>query len=163
MTYSCPPAVTGVAYPFYYFFKNFLKNSVSLGEGEIWSATPVTPFLFLKPGQQYAIFCISVSMNDYVYQIQGALQNSRGQFLGLRILVCDLYNLDMVDVPVEVLDSETAKYIQFRLSITAEAISITKMPIVIQNKIRTPLGRWLDRWVLDNFYGDNRKHKDINA
>ena len=102
-------------------------------------------------------------MNDYVYQIQGALQDARGKFLGLRTLVCNLYNLEMVDVPVEVLDSETAKYIQFRLSITAEAINIGKLPIAIQNKIRAPLGRWLDHWVLDNFYGDNRKHKDINA
>lgn len=102
-------------------------------------------------------------MNNYVYQIQGALQNARGQFLGFRVLVCNIDNLDSVDVPVEVFDSETVKYLQFRLSITAEAISITQLPVEIQNRIRTPLGRWLDRWVLDNFYGDNRKHKDINA
>lgn len=102
-------------------------------------------------------------MNKYVYQIQGALENQQGQFLGLRVLVCDVYNFDSVDVPVEVLDSETAKYLQFRLSITAEPISITALPVEIQNRIRTPLGRWLDHWVLDNFYGDNRNNKDTNA
>ena len=102
-------------------------------------------------------------MSKYVYQIQGALENKQGQFLGLRVLVCNVDNLDSVDVPVEVLDSETAKYLQFRLSITAEAINIAHLPVEIQNRIRAPLGRWLDRWVLDNFYGDNRNHKDTNA
>ena len=102
-------------------------------------------------------------MNNYVYQIQGALQGPQGQFLGLRVLVCNVDNLDSVDVPVEVFDSETVKYLQFRLSITAEAVSITNMPDKVQNRIRAPLGRWLDHWVLDNFYGDNRNYKNTNA
>jgi hypothetical protein len=102
-------------------------------------------------------------MSKYVYQIQGALENPQGQFVGLRVLVCNIDFLDMVDVPVEVLDSETVKYMQFRLSITAEAINIAALPVEMQNKIRAPLGRWLDQWVLENFYGDNRKHKDTNA
>ena len=108
-------------------------------------------------------FCISVSMNKYVYQIQGALENKQGQLLGLRVLVCDVYNFDSVDVPVEVLDSDTAKYLQFRLSITAEPVNIKTLPVGIQNRIRAPLGRWLDHWVLENFYGDNRTNKDTNA
>jgi hypothetical protein len=102
-------------------------------------------------------------MSKYVYQIQGALEDKRGRLLGLRTLVCDRDNLDSVDVPVEVLDSETAKYLQFRLSITAETVNIQSMPVEIQNRIRAPLGRWLDHWVLDNFYGNNRKHKNTNA
>jgi hypothetical protein len=102
-------------------------------------------------------------MNNYVYQIQGALQGPQGQLLGLRVLVCNVDNLDSVDVPVEVLDSETAKYMQFRLSITAEEVNITQLPIEIQNRIRAPLGRWLDHWVLDNFYGNNRNYKNTNA
>ena len=102
-------------------------------------------------------------MSKYVYQIQGALESPQGKFLGLRVLVCNVDFLDSVDVPVEILDSETAKYMQFRLSITAETVNIKSLPVEIQNKIRTPLGRWLDRWVLENFYGDNRKHKDTNA
>jgi len=101
-------------------------------------------------------------MSKYVYQIQGALENKQGQLLGLRILVCDLYNFDSVDVPVEVLDSETAKYLQFRLSITAESVDIQRMPVEIQNKIRAPLGRWLDHWVLENFHGNNSSNKSTN-
>jgi len=104
-----------------------------------------------------------MSMSKYVYQIQGALENRQGKFLGLRVLVCDANNFDSVDVPVEVLDSETAKYVQFRLSITAETVNIKSLPVEIQNRIRTPLGRWLDQWVLKNFYGDNRNHKNTNA
>ena len=102
-------------------------------------------------------------MNKYAYQIQGALESSQGQFLGLRVLVCDVNFFDSVDVPVEVLDSETAKYLQFRLSITAEAINIQHLPVEIQNRIRAPLGRWLDNWVLNNFHGDNRTNKNTNA
>jgi hypothetical protein len=100
-------------------------------------------------------------MNDYAYQIQGALENAQGQLLGLRVLVCDVNNFELVDVPVEVIDSETAKYIQFRLTL-AEHLDIKQLPIKIQNQIRAPLGRWLDFWVLDNFYGDNSKRKSTN-
>jgi hypothetical protein len=102
-------------------------------------------------------------MNDYVYQIQGALESPTGTFIGLRVLVCNANFLDMVDVPVEILDHETTKYMQFRLSITAEAVNIKSLPVEIQNRIRTPLGRWLDRWVLDNFYGDTSNRKSTNA
>ena len=109
------------------------------------------------------IFCINISMNKYVYQIQGALENEHGQFKGLRVLVCDLYNFDSVDVPVEILDKETARYIQFRLQVTTDAINIQKLPNLIQNKIRAPLGRWLDQWVLENFYGDTSKRKSTNS
>jgi hypothetical protein len=102
-------------------------------------------------------------MSKYVYQIQGALENPPGKLRGLRILVCDVLNFDSVDVPVEVLDFETVKYLQFRLSITAEPLNIQRLPVGVQNKIRTPLGRWLDRWVLENFYGDISNGKSTNA
>ena len=102
-------------------------------------------------------------MNNYVYQIQGALQDNRSKFLGLRVLVCNVDNLDSVDVPVEVFDLETVKYLQFRLSITAETVNINQLPVETQNRIRTPLGRWLDHWVLDNFYGNNCNYKNTNA
>ena len=101
-------------------------------------------------------------MNKYVYQIQGALENAQGQFLGFRVLVCDVLNFDSVDVPVEVLDSETAKYLQFRLKATTAPIDIQKLPVAIQNKIRAPLGRWLDHWVLENFYGNSVPRKSTN-
>jgi hypothetical protein len=102
-------------------------------------------------------------MNKYVYQIQGALESATGQFKGLRVLVCDLYNFDSADAPVEILDSETAKYIQFRLKVTTETLNIQKLPVNVQNKIRAPLGRWLDQWVLENFYGDISNRKSINS
>lgn len=100
-------------------------------------------------------------MNDYAYQIQGALENAQGQLLGLRVLVCDVHNFEIVDVPVEVIDSETAKYIQFRLTIS-EHLDMKQLPYKIQNQIRAPLGRWLDFWVLDNFYGNNSERKSTN-
>jgi hypothetical protein len=102
-------------------------------------------------------------MSKYVYQIQGALESPMGKFIGLRCLVCNVDFLDMVDVPVEVLDHETYKYMQFRLSITAEALNIQGLPVEIQNRIRTPLGRWLDHWVLENFYGNTSDRKSTNT
>jgi hypothetical protein len=102
-------------------------------------------------------------MSKYAYQIQGALESATGQFQGLRVLVCDLYNLDSVDVPMEILDKETARYIEFRLNITTETMNIQKLPVSVQNKIRAPLGRWLDEWVLENFYGNISNGKSTNA
>lgn len=106
---------------------------------------------------------ISKGMNKYVYQIQGALENPPGSLKGLRILVCDLYNFDSVDAPINLLDKETIKYLEFRLSITAEALNIQRLPVGTQNKIRIPLGKWLDQWVLENFYGDTSNRKSVNS
>ena len=100
-------------------------------------------------------------MSKYVYQIQGALESEDGVLRGLRVLVCDLYNFDSVDVPIAVLDKETRAYLKYRLMVT-EANNIQQLPIRIQNNIRAPLGRWLDRWVLDNFHGDPSERKSIN-
>ncbi len=101
-------------------------------------------------------------MNKYAYQIQGALENRQGQLLGLRVLVCDVYNFESVDAPIEVIDAQTAKYLQFRLSIMAESLNIKNLPVEIQNKIRAPLGRWLDYWVTKNFYGNSQQSKSTN-
>lgn len=101
-------------------------------------------------------------MNKYVYQIQGALESDTGEFTGLRVLVCDLYNFDSVDVPANIIDKETAKYIQFRLQLTDMPMNIQKLPYPIQKCIRAPLGRWLDQWVLNNFYGDSSDRKSTN-
>jgi len=102
-------------------------------------------------------------MSRYVYQIQGALENAAGEFKGLRVLVCDVHNFDCVDVPVEVLDNETAKYIQFRLKVTTKPIDIQRLPYGVQNRIRAPLGRWLDQWVLENFHGNHSKPTNTNT
>jgi hypothetical protein len=101
-------------------------------------------------------------MNKYVYQIQGALESATGKFLGLRVLVCDLYNFESVDVPKEVLDQETVAYLQFRLKLTETTVNIQRLPNGIQNKIRLLLGKWLDRWVLENFHGHTSNSKGID-
>jgi hypothetical protein len=118
--------------------------------------------LFLMLGRQTVLFCIIVSMSKYVYQIKGALESPQGKLVGLRCMVCNVDYLDEVDVPVEILDHDTYKYLSFRLSITAEALNIQSLPVEIQNRIRAPLGRWLDHWVLDNFYGDTSNRKSTN-
>ena len=105
---------------------------------------------------------ISKGMNDYVYQIQGALESAAGEFQGLRVLVCDLYNFESVDIESGVLDKETRKYLQFRLRLTDDAVNIQRLPVEIQNRIRIPLGKWLDRWVLENFYGNNSTNPGVN-
>ncbi len=97
-------------------------------------------------------------MNEYVYQIQGALEDSNRKLRGFRVLVCNLHYFDSADAPVEILDKETAKYIEFRLKV-CEYLDINRLPVEIQNKIRAPLGRWLDLWVLNNFYGNSSKSK----
>jgi hypothetical protein len=102
-------------------------------------------------------------MNKYVYQIQGALENPPGKLRGFRILVCDLYNFDQADAPIEILDRETVKFLEFRLKLSEDALNIQNLPVKIQNNIRTPLGKWLDRWVLDNFYGDTSNRKSVNS
>ena len=101
-------------------------------------------------------------MSQYVYQIHGALENAQGQFKGLRVLICDLNYFDSVDVPVGVLDNETAKFLQFRLKVSKQPLDIQRLPVSVQNRIRAPLGRWLDNWVLKNFYGNISKSKDTN-
>jgi hypothetical protein len=105
---------------------------------------------------------ISKGMNNYVYQIQGAMETAEGAFTGFRVLVCDLYNFDSVDVPAAVIDRETRKYLEFRLQLTDDALNIQRLPIKIQNNIRAPLGRWLDRWVLENYYGNISNPKGVN-
>ena len=100
-------------------------------------------------------------MNDYAYQIQGLLENSTG-IKGVRVIVCNLNNFEIVDVPIEVLDHETVAYLRYRLNVTSH-MDIRKLPVSVQNKIRRPLGRWLDFWVLEHFYGDTSKRKDTNS
>ena len=105
---------------------------------------------------------ISEYMNKYVYQISGALESAQGQFKGLQVLVCDLYNFDSVNVPAEILDRETVKFLEFRLKLSDHPLSIQKLPNRVQNNIRIPLGKWLDQWVLENFYGDTSNRKSVN-
>lgn len=105
---------------------------------------------------------ISGCMTHYVYQIQGALENAQGRFCGFRVLVCDPNNFDSVDVPREVIGNEVAQYLQYRLKL-ADNIEIQKLPTKVQVIIRTTLGKWLDRWVLENFYGNTSNTKSPDA
>lgn len=100
-------------------------------------------------------------MTKYAYQIKGALENANGKFCGFRVLVGNSEFVDFADVPAEVFTSEIRTFIEFRLKLT-ERIDIRALPATVQTSIRTPLGRWLDYWVMKNF-GDPCKPKDINA
>ena len=103
-------------------------------------------------------------MTKYAYQIQGALEDpNTGVLRGLRVLVCNVDYFETVDVPIEILDKETARFLSFRIRLTNGAVSIQRLPNGVQNKIRAPLGRWLDHWVLNNFHGDNSKPKSTNT
>ena len=102
-------------------------------------------------------------MTKYVYQIQGALEDAAGKLKGLRVLVCNLDYFDTVDVPIEVLDKETARFLSFRIRLTDGAVNIQRLPVEVQNKIRAPLGRWLDHWVQKHFYGNSANPKSTNT
>lgn len=115
----------------------------------------------MEPGRSEQLLCISRCMGKYAYQIQGSLE-SGGILRGFRILICDQYNFDSVDVPIEIFDRETIAYLQFRIKLT-EKMDIRKLPVKVENNIRAPLGRWLDRWVLENFYGNPSDKKSTNT
>ena len=102
-------------------------------------------------------------MNDYAYQIKGALEDAEGKFRGFHVMVCNVSKLEMVNVPVSVWDRETISYVQFRMGLTKEPMNIQRLPIRVQNKIRVPLGKWLDQWVLKNFYGNTADNTDTNT
>lgn len=105
---------------------------------------------------------ISRSMNDYAYQIKGALESASGRFYGFQVMVCTASRLETVNVPAVILDKEIIKFIEFRMGITSTPMNIQRLPIEVQNKIRVPLGNWLDKWVLKNFYGDYSNKQSIN-
>lgn len=102
-------------------------------------------------------------MNDYAYQIKGALESVEGKFLGFQVIVCNAAKLDTVNVPITKFDKETVAYIEFRMKLTKEPMNIQRLPIRIQNNIRVPLGKYLDQWVLKNFYGHNPDKQDLNS
>ena len=88
-------------------------------------------------------------MTKYAYQIKGALEDTAGDVAGFRVFLCTTNDSRHVDVPAEVFDREVLEYLKYRLKLSSE-LSINKLPIEIQNKIRFPIGRWLDYWVIDN-------------
>ena len=83
----------------------------------------------------------------YVYQIKGLLEKPNKDIGGMRVLVCSKDFFDTVDVPVEIFEKEILDYLKFRLQVN-EYIDMQKLPNEIINKIRFPMNRWLDQWVL---------------
>ena len=102
-------------------------------------------------------------MSKYVYQIAGAIESAQGKLVGFRVLVCTVQYFDTVDIPSDILDKETIRYLEFRLSLTKDALDIQRLPYKVQRSIREPLGRFLDDWVLKNFYGNTSKSKSTNT
>ena len=98
----------------------------------------------------------------YAYQIQGALENDRQEILGFRVIVCTEHNFYLVDAPVELFNNDVIQYLRFRFKVNS-FLNLNKLPKTIQHKIRAPLGRFLDYWVLENTNGDYSKPKNTNA
>jgi len=118
--------------------------------------------LFLDLRRQTAIICISGYMNEYVYQIAGAIEKANGKLQGFRVLVSNFINFETIDVPASIIDKETIAFLEYRLKLTKDALDIQRLPYKVQRNIREPLGHFLDQWVLQNFYGYISEPKSTN-
>jgi hypothetical protein len=107
------------------------------------------------------IVCINIDMK-YAYQIQGALENNQQEILGFRVVVVTEYNFYLVDAPVELFDKEVMAYIKFRFKLNPK-LNMQTLPPTVKLKIRAPLGRFLDFWVLENINGNHSERKNINT
>lgn len=83
----------------------------------------------------------------YVYQIKGILEKPNKEIGGMRVLLCSKDFFDSVDVPASIFDKATLDYLKFRLKVNA-FVDVRKLPITIQNRIRSPMNQWLDNWVI---------------
>ena len=93
---------------------------------------------------------------QYVYQIKGILEKPNKDIGGIRILICSQNYFDSVDVPAVVFDKETLRYLRFRLAVN-DYINVNRLPISVVNRIREPMNKWLDNWVIrENFLGDSK-------
>ena len=86
----------------------------------------------------------------YVYKIQGILETLDGEIGGIRVSVCSAAYLGDVDVPSSVFDQETLDYLKFRLKVHSY-VNVQQLPNKVQNKIRTPIGLYLDEWIKEEF------------
>ena len=98
----------------------------------------------------------------YAYTIQGALEGSKKEILGFRVVVVTSYNFYLVDAPAELFDKDVLAYIKFRFKLNTK-LNMQTLPPNINLKIRTPLGRFLDCWVLENINGNYSERKSINT
>jgi len=92
----------------------------------------------------------------YVYQIKGILEKPNKEIGGMRVLLCSKVFFDSVDVPASIFDKSTLDYLKFRLRVN-EFVDVRKLPITIQNRIRSPMNQWLDNWVIkENTIGHSK-------
>lgn len=106
--------------------------------------------------------CINMGVK-YHYQIKSVMKTPRGLISGFRVLVIvETLEYHIVDVPAEIFDYETMQYIRVRLKMH-QRIDVQNLPLSVQYKIRMPLGRFLDCWVLEEKYGYNSERKDTDA
>lgn len=98
----------------------------------------------------------------YTYQIKSVLQNAERGIVGFQVIVATTDSFYSVNAPAEIFDNETLAYIRFRLRVCA-SMDIRQLPRPVQNKIRTPLGRFLDFWILESKDGYHRERKNPNA
>jgi hypothetical protein len=90
----------------------------------------------------------------YTYQIKSILLSGRKDVLGIRVIVAtDMYFHD-VDVPAEVFDYETLVYLGFRMKV-CNLMDFRNASPTIAEKVRKPLGRFLDDWILEEYDGDH--------
>lgn len=82
----------------------------------------------------------------YVYKILGILETLDGVIGGIRVTVCSSAYMGDVDVPSIIFDKETLDYLKFRLKVHSY-VNVQQLPNKIQNKLREPIGRYLDEWI----------------
>ena len=86
---------------------------------------------------------------NYGYQITGVLEMPGGEIKGFRVLLCTLHHFETVDVPSHIFDKSVLAYIKFRTSLPS-TLDIRKLPVEIENRIRFPMNKFLDKWVATN-------------
>lgn len=80
----------------------------------------------------------------------GVLETSDGEIGGMRVKVCSSVYMGDVDVPSIVFDKETLDYLKFRLKVNSY-LNVQQLPNKVQNKMREPIGRYLDEWIKEEF------------
>jgi hypothetical protein len=98
----------------------------------------------------------------YQYQIKEVLKTARGQISGFRALVIvESLDYHLVSIPAEIFEYEMLLYFKCRLKMY-QRVDIQRLPLSVQYKIRAPIERFLDLWVLEekDGYHSNRKNTD---
>ena len=98
----------------------------------------------------------------YTYQIKSVLYRPAVGIRGFRVVLATEEHFYEVDVPAENFDNETLRYIRFRLMVCPH-MDVRNLPRRVQHKIRAPLGRFLDFWILEDRYGNSGNRKNPNA